>query len=357
MSPIALFAIAFTALMSLAGLTADFSMVYLNRRVLQNAVDGAVLAAAPELPGSTANALLYACQYGTTAPKNLVPGMFGKTGGCLGKLDVAFTTGSVANDTVKVTAYKTITPMFGSLLGWDDFEVSATAKAKVGSAGASCPFPIFLTEDMLPPGIYPDKVQFFSLIKIDFKGDAIDTGTGANGVQQGMYGNDCSGKVKVGGTVSNKPGEMTGPLLRGFEWRLYCANDGSGKPSNTPSCPTGLPSGSTCPGTDLTAYLETIGGVKQLKGQVNSGTCMRLVVLPVLEGTMADWSLGKASGKVLGFAYYYISGVCTRPTCNNTPVGSLSKGDSWGYYVRSATASDFARAYDGYGTTVISLAS
>ncbi|MGI9253934.1 MAG: pilus assembly protein TadG-related protein, partial [Thermomicrobiales bacterium] len=184
----ALFAIGFSVLMSFAALTVDFSNVYLNRRLLQNSVDAAVLAAAPELPGSPSNARTYACDYGSTAPKNLVPGMFGKNGDCSGKLDVAVTTSSVANDTIRVTAYKTIHPMFGSIVGWKDFEVSATAKAVVGSAAESCPFPVFLTEDILPPGTYPDKVQFFGLVKIVFKGDAIDVGNGANGVEEGMYG-------------------------------------------------------------------------------------------------------------------------------------------------------------------------
>jgi hypothetical protein len=355
MSPIALFAIAFSVMMSFAALTADFSTVYLNRRLLQNSVDAAVMAAAPELPGSTANAITQACDYGTTTSKNKVPGMFGKTGACGGLLDVVFSNSGIANDTIQATAYKTIHPTFGSIVGWSDFEVSATAKAKVGSAAATCPFPIFLTEDILPPGTYPDKVQFFGLVKIEFKGDAIDVGNGANGVEEGMYGENCGNDVSIGGSVTNKPGNMTGPLLRGFEWRIYCAGGTSSKPNNSPACPSGLPQASTCPDSSLTSYLQTIGGVKQLKAEINRGTCTRLVIAPVLDGTASQYDTGKQSGKVLGFAFFYIGGVCLNNKCNTSPVGALNKGDSWGYYIRAAFASDVYTNYDGYGTKVVVL--
>jgi len=357
MSPIALFAIAITTLMSFAALTADFSTVYLNRRLLQNAVDAAVLAAAPELPGARTNAESFACEDGTTTAKNKVPGMFGKTGKCGGLMDIVFSNGGVANDTIEVKAYKTVQPVFGSLLGWSDFEVSATARAKVGSAAATCPFPVFLTEDILPPGTYPDKVQFFGLVKIEFKGDAIDVGSGANGVEEGMYGDNCGNDLQLGESVDNKPGEMTGPLLRGFEWRIHCANGGIAKPNNSPACPAGMPASSTCPSQSLTSYLETIGGVKQLKGEVNRGTCLRLVIVPVLDGTASQYDSGKQSGEVLGFAYFYIGGVCTSVNCNSTPVGPLEKGDSWGYYIKAAFASDLYTNYDGYGTKVVALSS
>ncbi len=348
-------AVAFAVLMGFTAITVDASMVWLNRRVLQNSVDAAALAAAQELPGSPSGARAVGCDYATS--KNDVSGMFGKTGSCSGLADVVVGNDSISNDLVTVTAYKNVTPVFGQLLGMQSKEVSATAQAVVGSAFESCPFPIFMTEDILPPGTYPDKVAFNGLVKIDFKGDALDVGSGANGVEEGMYGNNCNSAVEIGEVVQNKPGEMTGPLLRGFEWRIYCAGGNASKPNNSPACPTGMPGASTCPNANMTNYLVTSNGTSQLPGTINRATCPRLVIVPVLDGTTADYDRGKSSGHVLGFAYFYIGGVCSSVTCNNTPVGSLQKGDSWGYYVKAAFISDLYTDYDGYGTKVVALSS
>ncbi|MGI9253709.1 MAG: hypothetical protein ACR2J8_08175, partial [Thermomicrobiales bacterium] len=132
---------------------------------------------------------------------------------------------------------------------------------------------------------------------------------------------------------------------------------GGTKPNNSPACPTGMPASSTCPSQSLTTYLDTIGGVKQLKGEVNRGTCLRLVIVPVLDGNASQYDKGKQTGKVLGFAYFYIGGVCLSVNCSSTPVGALNKGDSWGYYIKAAFVSDLYTAYDGFGTKVIALSS
>jgi len=346
-------AIAFAVMMGFVAITVDAGSIWMNRRVLQNSVDAAALAAAQELPGSASGARSVGCSYATD--KNDVTGMYGKTGSCAGLADVVIGNSSISNDMVTVTAYKNIAPVFGGLIGMQPKEISATAQAVVGSASESCPFPVFVTEDILPPGSYPDKVAFNGLVKIDFKGDAMDVGSGANGVEQGMYGDNCNADLSIGASVDNKPGEMTGPLLRGFEWRIYCAGGNATKPNNSPACPSGMPGASTCPSANMLSYLVTVNGVSQLPGSINRVTCPRLVIVPVLDGTAADYDRGKSSGHILGFAYFYIGGVCTSVNCNNTPVGSLEKGDSWGYYVKAAFVSDLYTGYDGYGTRVVAL--
>jgi hypothetical protein len=341
-------------LIGFVALATDTGLVWMNRRSLQNAVDAAALAGVQHLPDDVGMATAKACEYSTD--KNAVPSMFGKLGTCDTESDVEITTTYYPNDTITVTAYKQVNPIFGMAVGFLGIEVSATATAIVGSIGAQCPFPIFQTPEMLPGGS-PDNMQFYTLTAMHLAGSdnqqgnflTVDVGNGADAVLEAMVNNDCG--ASIGPTADTEPGGKIGKVVDGFEWRIACASGGS-PPGATPECPT---SPSACPSADITPYLVVSdNGQVNLSPAVTRDNCTRLVLLPIFPGPFADYN-GKVTVNILGFAVYYIAGVCSSPTCTHDSLGELQKGDSWGYYVRMAGQEDYYTGYNGMGTKLFVL--
>ena len=137
-------------LICFAAIATDTGMIWMNRRALQNSVDAAALAGVQELPEEAGIATDVGCDYATD--KNAVPSMTGKLGTCASQADVEILETYFPNDTIKVTAYKTINPIFGLALGFAEVEIGATATAVVGSIFQLCGAPLFQTQDLLESG-------------------------------------------------------------------------------------------------------------------------------------------------------------------------------------------------------------
>jgi hypothetical protein len=107
-------------LVAMASAVIDVGAWYRADRQMQATADAAALAAAQELPESTAAAHALALEY---ADKN----QGGVTSG-----DVEFSTTVVPNDTVKVTAHKSAPGVFTKLFGIEEVTARASAKARAG---------------------------------------------------------------------------------------------------------------------------------------------------------------------------------------------------------------------------------
>ncbi len=345
---IVLFAITVTVMIMLAALVTDTGQIWFYRRFLQNAADAAALAGAQQLPDDTSGARATACDYATT--KNAVPGM---TINCNGS-DIQILGN---NDRIKVTTHKTMVPMIGTMFNWPTINIAADATARVGSLYQACPFPIFQTPEMLPSGS-PGEIGFYQLTALHLAGAdnqsgnflTVDVGSGANAVFDAMVNNSCSSPI--GPTASTEPGGKIGKVVDGLQWRVACATGGP-KPNGTPPCPPGP---SACPSATITSDMLDASG--NLKSSINRSNCTRLVILPIFPGPFGSYN-GKTTVTILGFAVYYIGGVCppsgNASKCSNTPVGELKKGDAWGYYVRMEVTGSTLKPYDGFGTKVITL--
>jgi hypothetical protein len=240
--------------------------------------------------------------------------------------------------------------MIGGLFGWPDVAVGAKATALIGSAYSACPFPIFQTPEMLPAG-QPGTIGFYTLSALHLSGAdnqkgnflTVDVGSGANAVLDAMVNNTCG--TPIGPTASTEPGGKIGKVVDGFQWRVACATGGS-KPNGTPACPAGP---SACPNADVTSYI--VNG--DLNPAITRDNCTRLAILPIFPGPFSGYN-GKTTVTILGFAVFYIAGVCPPSgngnSCTGTPMGTLKKGDAWGYYVRMSTTGSSIKPYDGYGT-------
>ena len=320
-----------TVLIGFAGLGADTGMVWISRARLQNSVDAAVLAAAQELPASDATtkagATSVACNFATV--HDAVPGMFGKlaTPTCSGKADVTFPDST----TVRVTAYRTVQPIFGQVLGFASVEVSAQATAKVGSLGASCIFPFYITKSQLTAS-----PTFFAPIKFtnaNTAGGAIDVGGGANGVRDAMSATACASSPPasfegtVGQTVTTKPGALD-QFKDGWDTIATAAAT------------------SSCPDKHVSTYLtQDAAGRYELLPTITRTNCPRLIVIPVLDG-----------GKIAGFIPFYFALKCDENTCDDPDVGAMTRNDFWGYYVRlDLTSLKYSDYQPEFGTQIVSL--
>ena len=342
-------------LIGFVALATDTGMIWMNRRSLQNAADAAALAGVQQLPEDATTATGVACDYATV--KNAVPSMTGKIGTCASEADVQISQTYYPNDTIKVTAYKEINPVFGIALGFGSIEIGASATAMVGSIAASCPFPIFQTPEMLPGG-GPDSLEFYTLTAMHLSGSdsekgnflTVDVGSGASAVLDAMVNGGCD--TPIGPEASTEPGGKIGKVVDGFEWRIFCASGEGVQPQQTPSCPAGP---SACPSPDISVYLvQGADGLYALAPGISRANCTRMVVIPIFPGPF-DAYQGKETVSIVGFAVYYIAGVCSAATCDHPTLGELKKGDSWGYYVRMAGQADEYTGYDGYGTKVPAL--
>jgi Putative Flp pilus-assembly TadE/G-like len=113
-----------TVLLGMAAAVIDVGAWYRAHRQTQSTADATALAGAQVLP-HTANAKTLALDYA------------GRNGGGVNSADVAFTSAREANDTIKVTARKTVPGLFTKLMGISSVTARATAAARVGPMGTA----------------------------------------------------------------------------------------------------------------------------------------------------------------------------------------------------------------------------
>jgi Flp pilus assembly protein TadG len=112
-----------TVLLGMAAAVIDVGAWYRAHRQVQATADASALAGAADLPESTAEASGLALDYA------------GRNGGGVTGSDVTFSSTTVANDTIEVTARKPVPGLFASLFGLGSVTARAHAKALSGVPG------------------------------------------------------------------------------------------------------------------------------------------------------------------------------------------------------------------------------
>jgi hypothetical protein len=109
-----------TVLLGMAAAVIDVGAWYKTHRQTQATADATALAGAQELPD-------------TTAAKPLALDYAGRNGGGVNGADVTFSSDRATNDTVHVTARKTVPGLFTKLFGINSVTARSTAAARVGT--------------------------------------------------------------------------------------------------------------------------------------------------------------------------------------------------------------------------------
>jgi Flp pilus assembly protein TadG len=363
-------------LIGFVAIATDTGFIWMNRRSLQNAADAGALAGVQQLPEDAGTATSIGCDYAAT--KNGIPGMTGKTGTCSGKADVQIKTTYFTNDTIKVTAYKQINPIFGIALGFGSVQIGASATALVGSVGSACGVPLFQTVDLLQAGGVwgssgvilnkPTIMKTSDSSSGNFLGLQVNGSSSASDLRNALgNGARCVGDnaPEYSGSATTNPGNMDGPIDQGMADRQ-----------------AGWTAQGNCLSNYATDYLRSDGQLwKYPLGTAGNilftpESCYRMAVIPILKGNIVDYASFKGSktAPILGFAIFYIanwcgnsstpkvqSGTCPAPAPIANPDGSnttfppLNKAEIWGYYVGFVAASDDYLGYNGLGTKVFVL--
>lgn len=351
-------------LLAFGMIVVDGGLLFLNRRAMQNAVDAAALAAAQNLPKAPNDALgarPVACDYATV--RNAVSAMVvdcsaqapAGSGSCQGNaaVDILVCQTYVANDSVRVTARKTFRPLFGADVGWATVTIRTQAIAVLGSLHSACIVPLFQTVDTMDPAIWAagSGVTLNKLTKLK----VVDK-TSGNGLALQANGsssaNDWANALadvgrcvtdnppQTSGTAVTNPGNMTGKLDDAVGPRIAAATA----------------AGSPCPSADITPYKHDDGTLWNGSVLLNPKNCARMIVIPLLKGSINDYSGSKPAG-IIGFLTFYINDWCGNSHCPAS-VGSLTlqKGEIAGYFVGVTSAGDADyQAYDGLGSKVVAL--
>ena len=128
-----------TVLLGMAAAVIDVGAWYRAHRQTQSTADATALAGAQELPDSA-------------FAKTLALDYAGRNGGGVGSSDVTFTSEREANDTIHVTARRTVPGLFTKLFGVNSVTARGTAAARtspMGSAKWVAPIGVDYTHDKL----------------------------------------------------------------------------------------------------------------------------------------------------------------------------------------------------------------
>ena len=355
-----------TALLGIVALVTDTSMIWINRRHLQNAVDAAALAGAQQLPDDAAGARTFACTYGTE--NNYVNEMTGKTGDCAGKADVTLGSfGGIPNTKITVTAYKHVKPFMAGIFGWGGITIGAHATAIVGSVGSACTVPFFQTQDLLESsGVWGGSGVILNkptVMKTDSSasnsgnflalrvGDSSSASVFSNAISDV---NRCLGPnaPQTSGDATSNTGNMVGPFDSGMQAR-------QAKWQTQGNCTSPF----------VSDYLKADGNLWNGGTQLTPETCYRMVTIPIMTGNAADYN-GTTTAKIKGFAMFYISNWCgnsSTPKVKSghcdwpatvpkpSPTETFDNGELWGYYVGFVAGGTDYVPYDGFGTKVVAL--
>jgi hypothetical protein len=255
------------------------------------------------------------------------------------------------NATIKVTSYKTVQPIFGRALNWDDATVAASASARVGSMNeGTCLFPFFQTPTSLADvweegsGIMMDP-PVPTILKNGASGDPLTFDQPDENGASKIYDHisspdacDADGQLSINDLITVDPGNMAS-LMKAFAEReqLWTDQGNCVEPDPTKAPYTVKPDGTVWNGSL----------------QLTRDNCYRMGLLPIT--TDPD----KKDATIEAFAVFWIGGYCdTKHDCSPPEELGIDKTKAtvWGYYVGLAApgGTDY-RPYDGYGTKVVGL--
>ncbi|NLU51107.1 MAG: pilus assembly protein [Syntrophomonadaceae bacterium] len=261
-----LVAAAMVVLLGFTALVTDFGLMYLNKSRLANAIDAGVLAGVQELPNDPSAAEAVAQQY---AQAN------GAKEG-----EVSF---SVSADRRQITGTGTraVNLFFAQALGIYQGNVAARAAARLGPLSSVdrgvVPFSVekpvegtwFTYGEQVTLKVGHGERGWFQCLRLPGN-------SGANDLRRDIkYG--YQGTLKVGDIVSQEPGNMSGPVNDGVEYRM-----------------------NQCPHTPRCTYQP---GVTNPKDGYHPD-CPRVVIVPVVE----VYSEHDKTVKIVGFASFLLEG-------------------------------------------------
>jgi Flp pilus assembly protein TadG len=275
-------ALAMVALLGMVSLSIDVGRMTITRRQLQNAVDASAHAGVQTLPNDTTDATNAANSWAT---KNGIGG--GDT------LNVSFSRTNTDNDTITVSASRTVPYTFARVLNLFNSNISATSSATVASVtGGSgiMPFGLVDLDGAGTPGFgysYGSSVTIkevpgnhfapgnYGFLALDGNGGSTMRDTLARGGSTTFY--------HVGDQVLTEPGQATGPVTQGLDDWAASHHD-----SMSSSC------------NDWDASHSYVNGRLAIVGSCR----YRVVLIPIID----QWPNGRHDVTILGFAQMYLSG-------------------------------------------------
>ncbi|HEY5640494.1 MAG TPA: pilus assembly protein TadG-related protein [Dehalococcoidia bacterium] len=216
-----IFTMMIATLCGVVALTVDIGLGFLDKARIQNAADSAALAGIQLLPddpdGAVDAATEIANAYGLSAEDGL---------------DIQLTTTYYPNDTISVSASHDETAQFAAVMGIDFFEVSASAKARVGSpSGLDRFIPFSVLESSLAGLTTGDVTDLHYDSQDASHGNSLALSfpgvTGASGYSTAIVNGSpfayCVAGQEYEGcssTISTEPGQMVGALKQGIDIRF-----------------------------------------------------------------------------------------------------------------------------------------
>jgi Flp pilus assembly protein TadG len=269
------------ALLGAAAFVIDYGNVALQRRALQNSVDAAALAGASSLPG------------GWSSAQTAAQTVYGQNGQGSDTVSYQQTTNATPGDSVTVTASRTFSTFFASLLGIGSATVSATAQATAQSftqiTGGTNVMPWGVLQGGYTPGSnYPIYTKDTAnanngAISLPYvSGANCPAPNGANAYSNEIDGTLNTCPISVGETVDTKPGNNSGPTAQGINARI--------NPWETVS---------------QIVHFNADGTATLL-----DGTSPQLVLIPILtnQNGQSQWPNGSSAPMtVVGFAWFVIT--------------------------------------------------
>jgi Flp pilus assembly protein TadG len=291
---VVLMAVMLAVLLAIAGFAIDYGNWMVSRRQVQNAADAAALAAAAQIPsGGTTIQSTGAAQYA----ENGRPG---------DAVTITQATDMTTNDSVQVTATRTVSTWFTHVLGLSNVKVTASARATIESFsqvnGNAMPWGV-LQASYVPGQQYSIYTKTTSnanngALSLPYvSGTNCPDPNGANAYQNEINGTLPECPISVGELVDTKTGDNSGPTAQGLNARI-----------------------TTWKPVDQIVQIDGTGQVTSILDPTNP----QLVMIPVLVNPDGSngWPSGSSSPmKVVGFAWFVITscGDPAHPTyCGNS---------------------------------------
>ena len=262
-------ALTVVVLLGMTGAVVDIGILAHADRQTQNAADAGALAGVQALPGGTTTAVARATSFAET------------NGEVEDDVTASILSTDAPNDSISVTVTREVTFLFAGILGFGEGEVTGTAVAQVGSAGAANGLLPFGVECDPPPCYnYGDPVELKLISGNNGNWNAIRIdGNGAN-VYNDTIINGSNSAPSVGDWLSPEPGNMVGPTVDGITTRLGSNNQAL---------------------LDIFSTPDSEGHV-----QILDYDSPRLAVVPFV----TDFPNGNSGQvQVTGFGLFYLSGV------------------------------------------------
>lgn len=292
------------SLCAVVALTADIGLGFLDKARMQNAADAAALAGVQLLPDDPEGAVSAATEIASAH------GAFEEDG-----LDISITTTYYPNDTIAVSARHNTPAQFATVMGIDVFDVSAGAKARVGSPSGLDEFIPFAVQESSLEGLTTGDVTALHYDSQDATNGnslalAFPGATGASGYRDAIVNGSpfayCAAGQEYEGcssTISTEPGQMVGALKQGIDDRFE---------ATSPLCDTFAEVISPDPTNPDNSIINPDCHPYP---PYNVTSSKRVTLVPIISSLCA----GRCDVQITGFALFFLNDInCTGGNCQLT---------------------------------------